>query len=182
MTSDLWSSVEGTATFDWLDWSGAPLDIATPTHVEFQVGGINSTRVLSTNVTNVLKDHDPSDVVLRMQVSASGRLPNSEMKMTFRHENWFHASPLNTARLRDPGLKLQYSNDTQSFNVTATTGVAAWVWLDYPGGAVVSFDSNGFWLAPGEGRMVGYKVKSDDTGGGWVEEVTVMSMWNQTLR
>lgn len=93
----------------------------------------------------------------------------------------FHASPLKTAQLQDPGLQLSYSNTTKTFNVTATSAVAAWVWLDYPDGAVLNFDSNGFWLASGESRQVGYTVKIDTTDGAWVDGVTVQSIYNQTL-
>jgi beta-mannosidase len=78
-------------------------------------------------------------------------------------------------------LQLSYSKSSECFTVTATTAVAAWVWLDYPDGAVVSFDSNAFWLAPGEARQVTYKVKNDTTNGAWIDGVTVQSMWNQTL-
>lgn len=39
----------------------------------------------------------------------------------------------------------------------------------------------GFWLAKGEEKKVGYRVKSDGTGGKWREEVTVRSLWNNTL-
>lgn len=181
VTSDLWDAVSGVAVLEWIDWSGARLSVATATHIDFEVGAINSTRILHTNVKDVLQDFDLTNIVLRMQVQAEGRLPSSDIKTTFRHENWFHASPLNTAQLQDPGLQLAYSYQTESFSVTATTGVAAWVWLDYPGGAVVSFESNAFWLAPGESRHIRYKVKSDQTNGSWVEGVTVQSMWDQTL-
>lgn len=181
VTSDLWEPASGVVVLEWIDWSGAKLSVNTPTHVEFEVGAINSTRILRTNVKDALQDYDLTNVVFRMQVQAEGRLPNSDVKTTFRHENWFHASPLNKAKLGDPGLQLTYSNQTESFNVTATTGVAAWVWLDYPNGAVVSFDSNAFWLGPGESRHVGYRVKSDQTNGSWIDGVTVQSIWDQTL-
>lgn len=181
MTSDLWSSINGTVQLTWLDWSGQVLNIDTPAQVDFTLGAINSTRVLRTNTSTALAGHDMTNAVLRMQVQAEGSLPNTDVETTFRHENWFHASPLNKAQLQDPGLQLEYSNETESFHVTATSGVAAWVWLDYPDGAVVSFDRNGFWLAPGESRQVGYRVKVDRTNGSWIDGVTVQSIWNQTL-
>lgn len=126
-----------------------------------------------------------------MQVQAKGKLPNSNEMQTFRHENWFHASALKDAQLQDPGLALRYSDshsnpsDTSSgsgvFSVTAAKGVSAFTWLDYPAGAVVTFEDNGFWLAKGETKRVGFRVKSDETYGGWKNGVTVMSLWNQTL-
>lgn len=181
MTSDLWSAAKGTATFEWLDWRGQKLDVDTPSSVQFEVGAINSTKVLHTNTMDVLSDYELSNVVLRMDVQAEGVLPNSDTKTTFRHENWFHVSPLSKAQIQDPGLQLSYSNSTECFTVTATTGVAAWVWLDYPEGAVLNFDSNAFWLAPNESRQISYKVKIDHTYGAWIEGVTVQSIWNQTL-
>lgn len=180
VTSDLWSSVEGTATLEWYDWSGKKLKVDTPSSVQVEVGAINSTKVLQTNTMSVLKSFDPMDAVLRMQVTVTGTLPNSKDTQTFKHENWFHASALNKAQLRDPGLQLSYSNQTKNFTVEATSAVAAWVWLDYPDGAVLNFDSNAFWLLPNESREVSYTVKSDTTGGAWVDGVTVQSMWNQT--
>lgn len=65
--------------------------------------------------------------------------------------------------------------------VEATTGVAAWVWLDYPSGTIIEFEANGFWLARGQTRAVGYKVVSDTTDGKWKDGVTVQSLWNDTL-
>lgn len=179
VTSDLWSPASGTVTFDWYDWGGSKLDVNTTSSVDFTVGAINSTEVLQTNTSTILRD--PTNAVLRMRVQAQGSMPNSNKSMNFEHENWFHASPLNTAQLQDPGLQMSHSNDTGTFDVTASTGVSAWTWLDYPAGAVVTFDDNGFWLAKGETKKVGYRVKSDSTDGAWIDGVTVMSMWNQTL-
>ena len=181
VTSDLWQAVGGTARLDWYDWRGNKVNINTPASMEFEVGAINSTRLLRANTTELLGEYDLSDLVLRMQVQTSGKLPNTNTSRDFYHESWYHASPLNEAQLKDPGLELSYSNDTRTFSVSATTGVAAWVWLDYPSGAGLNFDSNAFWLLPGETKEVGYKVKSDSTGGKWVEDVTVQSIWNQTL-
>ena len=181
VTSDLWDEATGTATFEWLDWSGNRLSVKTPASVQCTVGAINSTKVLQTNTENILNGFDTTNAVLRMQVQATGQRPNSNSKETFRHEHYWSAVPLNKAQLVDPGLQLSYSKANECFKVSATTGVAAWVWLDYPDGAVVSFDSNAFWLAPGEARQVTYKVKNDTTNGTWIDGVTVQSMWNQTL-
>ena len=124
---------------------------------------------------------DLANAVLYMNVSARGTLPNSPLKQTFNHENFFTAVPLSQASLVDPGLVLNYSNRTNNFTVLATTGVAAWTWLDYPAGALVNFDSNGFWLLPGRPREISVNVKSDSTGGKWLEDVTVESLWNNTV-
>ena len=182
MTSDLWDPIEGTATFDWYDWSGAKLDVNTTSSTNFTVGAINSTQVLQTFTTDVLKGHDSRDAVLRMSVTATGNLPNSNATRTFNHEAWFHPSPLKDASLVDPGLKLEYSDSTRNFTVSAAKGVAAWVWLEHGAGVLGNFDSNAFWLGKNESREVSFKVKNDTTGGTWVDEVTVQSLWNQTLR
>ena len=142
---------------------------------------MNSTNVLHTNTDDVLKNYDPTNVILRLQVEVEGTLPHSQKTQTFQHENWYHASRLNEAQLVNPDLALTYNNSTQKFNVEAKNGVAAWVWLDYPNGAVLNFDSNAFWLLPGESRQVGYNVKSDTTNGAWIDGVTVQSMYDLYL-
>jgi beta-mannosidase len=126
VTSDLWESVSGSATFEWYDWSGNKLDVDTPSSANFTVGAINSTQVLRTRVLGELPD--PPNTVLKMSVEAIGALPNTNNKSTrtFRHETWLHASALKDAALVDPGLELEYSNHTQNFTVRATKGVAAW--------------------------------------------------------
>ncbi|KAK0835009.1 hypothetical protein LTR73_001301 [Friedmanniomyces endolithicus] len=180
VTSDLWEAVSGTATFHWYDWSGKQLDVNASQSVAFEVGAINSTQVLQTFTTDVLSNYNLSNVVLHMSVEAHGSLPNTNTTRTFRHENFFNPTPLRTAQLVDPGLTLTYSPTTANFTITSTRGIAAWVWLDYGEGSVVHFDSNAFWLLPGQPREVGYKVQSDGTGGGWIDTVTVQSMWDQT--
>lgn len=182
VTSDLWEAVDGTASFAWYDWSGNPvMSNITKTSQPFTVGAINSTQVLQTFTNQSFGTHDPTNLIMHMQVEATGCLPNSNESQTFRHENWFHPTNLAKAKLVDPGLQLNYSATSKNFTVSATKGVAAWVWLDYPPGAVLNFDSNAFWLAPNETREIGYTVKSDTTLGRWVDGVTVQSLWNLTL-
>jgi beta-mannosidase len=183
VTSDLWESVSASAVFEWYDWSGSKLDANTTSAVNFAVGAINSTQVLKTSTKEALGGrNDPRNAILKMSVEASGRLPNSNNTRTFRHEAWFHASSLKDALLVDPGLELKYSNRTQNFTVRATEGVAAWVWLEHGPGILGNFGSNAFWLNCGESREVEFRVKNDTTGGRWIDEVTVQSLWNQTLK
>ena len=180
VTSDLWSSASGSVTFQWYQWNGAPLtNVSTPSHVNFTVGALNATRLLATNTNNLKVDFD--NAILYMNISAQGQLPNSNQNQIFNHDNFFHATPLGQAKLVDPGIKLIYSNSTKNFTVEATSGIAAWTWLDYPKGPVLNYDQNAFMLLPGQPKDVGYTVKSDPTGGEWVNEVTVQSLWNQTL-
>ncbi|KAL9059873.1 MAG: hypothetical protein Q9162_000943 [Coniocarpon cinnabarinum] len=180
VTSDLWSEATGTASATWYDWSGNQLDLPGLEAQPFTVGALNTTRVYSTITNTTLGINNPDDVVMSMSVNATGKLPNNDTTTNFSHSNWFHASALSNANLVDPGLTLEYDSEAQTFTVCATQGVASWVWLDYPAGAIVSFDDNGFWLGKGQSRTLGYNVKSDNTTGAWANGVTVQSLWNQT--
>ncbi|KAF2472087.1 putative beta-mannosidase [Lindgomyces ingoldianus] len=179
--SDLWSEISASVSLSWYDWSGNKLNVSNPSSAHVRVGAINATQVLSTNTNEILSDYDPANSILVMEVSAQGTRPNSKRTETFTHKNWFHADRLSNAKLVDPGLELSHSNSTSTFTVKATKGVAAWVWLDYPSGAVLNFDANSFWLLTGEEREVGYTVKSDTTGGKWIDGVTVRSLWDNTV-
>lgn len=181
-TSDLWEEVSGTVDAAWYDWSGNPLDdVEGLNSAPVTVGALNTSLVFTGNTHDLLKNHSLSDAVLGMNVSVAGHLPNNDTEQTFTHTNWFHASRLTTANLVDPGLTLEDDPGAQTFTVEATKGVAAWVWLDYPSGAVVAFEDNGFWLAKGEKRSVGYTVKTDATGGAWVKGAKVQSLWDQKV-
>lgn len=177
--SDLWAPVKGVVNGRWYNWRGDLVRVVEDIWVE--VGAINSTRVFSKDVQHWLSPHSLEDLVLELRVIVSGHLPDSETTRMFRHTTWVHPAPLSSARLVDPGLVLEYWTSTKQFLVQATTGVAAWVWLDYPAGAVVTFEDNGFWLMKGQRRMIGYTVKTGAVGGDWASRVTVSSMWNQTL-
>lgn len=188
VTSDLWSPVQGKATFTWYDWEGNQLQMPNATmEKDFTVGALNSTQVLQTFTSSLFPNsnatgRDTNNAILHLSISATGSPPNSASNSTqlFRHENWFTPKPLRDAHLVDPGLELTYSNVTKNFTVTATKGVAAYVWLDYPAGTVAHFDSNGFWLKANASREVGYTVVSDESAGRWVEGVTVGSLWDLT--
>ncbi|KAF2637032.1 putative beta-mannosidase [Massarina eburnea CBS 473.64] len=179
--SDLWSSVSAKVNLTWYDWTGKQLD-SNPISENVTIGALNGTQILSSNVDTLLADHNPTNAILAMEVTTHGKLPNSDTTQTFTHKNWFHATSLSNSSLVDPGLELSHSNETSKFTVRATKGVAAWVWLDYPSGAVLNFDANAFWLLPGEPKEVGYKVKSDTTSGRWVDGVTVRSLWDNNVR
>lgn len=180
VTSDLWSSANGAANFQWYQWDGTPItNTSTPASANFKVGALNTTRVLAGNTNDL--DIDFNNAVLYLKISAQGQLPNTDQTRTFYHENFFHPFPLSKAKLADPGITLSYANATKNFTVEATTGVAVWTWLDNPAGTLLNFDVNAFILLPGQPREIGYTLKSDSTGGNWVNEVTVQSLWNNTL-
>ncbi|KAI9820796.1 MAG: hypothetical protein M1827_005167 [Pycnora praestabilis] len=180
VTSDLWTPASGTASLSWVDWSGNQINnTGVPASTDFTVGAINTTQILHTNTNNFT--FDLTNAVLVLNITAQGQLPNTNVNTTFNHGNFFHPVPLGQAKLVDPGLTLSYSNSTQNFTVEATTGVAAWVWVENPAGTVLNFDSNAFLLLPGQSRELSYNLKSDTTNGAWIDEVTVQSIWNNTL-
>jgi beta-mannosidase len=188
ITSDLWSKIKGTASMKWYDWSGRSIGIdpsIMPETVDVTVGAINSTRILSMNLTDAVSAHklDPRNLVLHLNVTAVGSLPNSNNNETqiFTHGNFFHAAPLSSAILIDPGLTFEYDNDTNEFVVQATKGMAAWVWLEYEGAQVVTFEDNGFWLLPGVEKRLTWKVRSGELEKNWVGNVSVTSLWDNTI-
>ncbi|KAF2267100.1 putative beta-mannosidase [Lojkania enalia] len=181
VVSDLWSTISASVKLTWYDWSGNRLNISAHVLADIVVGPINGTRLLSGKLDEIISSYDPSNVLLVSEVTAQGSLPNSKETETFNHINWFHAERLSKAKLVNPGLQLTHSHVTSKFTVVATTGVAAWVWLDYPAGVVLNFDSNAFWLLPGEEREIGYRVKSDTTDGKWVDDVVVRSLYDNML-
>lgn len=124
---------------------------------------------------------DLNNAILYLDITANGQLPNTDSTTTFYHENFFHPFSLAEAELVDPGLVLAYDNQTEKFTVEATTGVAVWTWLDYPAGPLLFFDDNGFLLLPGTKKEVGYRLERDETGGKWVGNVTVTSLWDNKL-
>jgi beta-mannosidase len=178
VTSDLWTRTSGSATFTWYSYNGSVL--VAPSTVPFTVGALNTTQVFARNTTTL--PFDLKDAVMKMNITATGTLPNTNGTETFKHEYYFHDVKLGEALLVDPGLTLSFSEDTGNFTVEATKGVAAWVWLDIPAGTLGDFEENGFWLVPSDGpREVGFRLKNDTSGGKWVEGVTVSSLWNNTL-
>ena len=180
--SDLWSNATGSASFAWYSWDGTPISNPSvpSTPIDFSVGAINSTLLYSLNASSLAPSVNASNAVLFMNLTATGTLPNTATPTTFTHTNIFTPVPLSSAALVDPGLQLSHDNASSSFTVSATKGVSAWTWLDYPAGAVVRFDSNGFTLRKGDSVQVGYDVVSDYTDGKWVDGVTVESLWNNT--
>ena len=179
MTSDLWSSASGNAFFQWYYWNGTLITNVGIPSISFTVGALNTTRVYATTIDNSMLDYN--NTILYMNISAQGQLPNTNTAMTFKHENFFHADSLANARLVDPELRLTYDSSVQVFTIKATSGIAVWTWIDYPAGVLLNFDTNGFLLLPGQPKEVGYTLMSDTTDGSWVEQVTVESLWNNTL-
>lgn len=185
VTSDLWSPTSGTAKLQWYTWAGEELNISTSTQstFDFEIGPINSTLIYKINTHGLLKEYDMKNIVLHLSLEAKGSLPNNNsMLQTFTHEQFLAPVPLSTANLIDPGLKISYDEMGGIWTVEATKGIAAWVWLDYPGGLVGHFGDNGFWLLPGVKKEVGFVVSSGEKDGKWIDNVGVESLWDMTLR
>ncbi|KAI1322767.1 glycoside hydrolase family 2 protein [Xylariaceae sp. FL0255] len=178
--SDKWQAVSGNLKLRWMSWEGQDLSHPTLTRGQdvisqpFSVGAINATNVASySNVSSSFGDN-ATDALLSLSVATSEG---------DTHTSWFHVSALGEAKLQDPGLTLtkQSNGNTVTFLVKATQAVAAWVWIDHPSSVRGYFDNNGFWLGKGEERTVTFTVWDDYTAnGGWVNQVTIWSMWNLT--
>ncbi|KAJ5173277.1 hypothetical protein N7492_005870, partial [Penicillium capsulatum] len=100
---------------------------------------------------------------------------------TFSHRSYFTPVFPNRLSLVDPKLKLSHNEETGTFTVEATHGVSFYTWLVHPEGVVGYFSENAFILPPGEKREVRFMVQKDETDGKWVGDVTVQSLWNQTM-
>lgn len=180
VTSDLWETISGTVEMTWLDLRGKPLrkNANMPTKVDFSLGPINSTNIYTNNINNI-PIPDLQDAILMLSVKASGHLPNNKTEAQFTHESYFLPVWPNQANLVDPEIKLSYDEDTMTFTVEATKGVALYTWLDYPAGTVGYFDANSFVLAPGKPKTVQFTVQTDTSSGSWAKNVTVESIWDQ---
>ncbi|KAK5996760.1 Beta-mannosidase A [Cladobotryum mycophilum] len=180
VTSDLWESVSGKLSLQWIDLSGKPIanNAGMPTSVNFNVGAINTTQVLKTNVKSDLKLPDRSNAVLLLTLSAEGHLPNTAQKTKFTHENHFLPVWPKDAKVSDPGLHLSYDKSSKKFTVEAKKGVALYTWLTHPAGTLGFFDDNAFVLRPGVKKEIGFTLHEDSTGGKWTGDVTAESLWD----
>jgi beta-mannosidase len=180
VTSDLWESVSGTAKLQWLDLSGNPIpdNAGAPSSTKFEVGALNTTAIYTTNVSK-LSLKDPKNAILLLSIEADGHLPNSDETTTFTHENYFHPVFPKDLALVDPEIELSFDSATGKYTVEAKSGVAVYTWLDYPGGVGGHFEDNAFVLVPGQKREIGF-VEDNGTGGDWVGDVTVSSLWDLT--
>lgn len=192
--SDLWTEVRGRASMTWLDWAGEEVGLSTgpagtPGTVDFTIGPLNSTLLATINVAQLFGANGPAangaaDAVFVANLTATGTPVNSlNVTKTYTHTNYWTPTPLASANLRDPGLRVRYDGSQKEFVVTAETGNSAWTWLaldpaDSPD-TVVAFEANGFFLRKGESKTLGYSIIN---GGneplGWQDRVTVESIWN----
>jgi beta-mannosidase len=185
VTSDLWETARGTVNLTWTDLSGNRItdNAGTPITRQFSVGALNTTHIYETNVAN-LSLANTQDAILLMELIAQGHLPNAESRIpkSFTHRNQFTPVPAKDLRLRDPQLKLSHNPRAGTFTVEARSAVALYTWLDYPAGVVGYFEDNAFTLLAGEKRTLRFVMQKDETGGKWVDGVSVRSLWDQTTR
>ena len=137
----------GEESLSWSAWNGTVLNrLRGLDRAPVIIGALDSTRLYATNITEDLASAgtDARDAVMKMNVTATGHLPNSNETTTWTHTAWFRASRLSEASLVDPGLTVSHDADGMTFTVTATQGVSACTWLDYPAGAVVTFTDKRF--------------------------------------
>jgi beta-mannosidase len=185
-TSDLLAPVTGTAKWTWYSWTGSQL--ASTVSTNFTIGPVNSTLVHAagngTAVPVIPGNATAENAVLYLTLTAS------DGGKDYTHENWFSPAYLNVANLTDPKIELTVTYPSSSgsaaaptFTVSARAGVAAWVFLEHPEGVLGWFSENAFLLIPGQDRQITFEVwpESDTTNGGWVDGVTVRSMWNNTI-
>ncbi|KAJ5513316.1 Glycoside hydrolase superfamily [Penicillium fimorum] len=185
VTSDLWEMARGTVRFTWIDLSGKPIsrNSGTPLTKQFSVGALNTTRIYETNLEQLTLP-DTKDAVLVIDLTARGCLPNADNKTitTFTHRNQFMPVFPKDLALKNPELKLSHDALAGTFTVEAQRAVSLYTWLDYPAGVVGYFEDNSFSLLPGEKRTLRFVVQKDETGGKWVDGVTVRSLWDQTTK
>lgn len=214
VVSDLWTEVRGSLRMAWTSWAGEELALPTgdgtdgggARTVEFHIGPLNSTLVATIDVAAIFANNnssaDAADAVFVANVTAVGTPVNTNVTRTYTHDNYWTPTPLASASLLDPGLRVTY--DDGQFVVTAESANSAWTWLaldeeDSSVGPVVTFEDNGFFLRKGEARTVGYvvrEVQGQESLGreesklglgavgladGWQGRVTVESVWNNTL-
>ncbi|XWW98739.1 hypothetical protein V2A60_006741 [Cordyceps javanica] len=179
VASDLWHAVSGQVTMTWVDLQGKPLrdNLRFPGTLNFTVDAIGSTKVHHAALRGPgLPDLD--NALLLLSVEAHGQLPNTNTTRIFTHEVSFLPPPPKRAKIADPGLRLAHDKASGKFTVEATKSVSLYTWLTHPAGMVGFFEDNAFVLLPGQKREIGFTLQQDKTGGDWIQNVTVNSLWD----
>ena len=198
--SDLWSEVRGRVSVVWLDWAGNELDAGfrdneESSTMDFTIGALNSTLLAVFNVTHLFESTTNSSLARRQvfwdarnalfvtNLTATGTPVNTNSTKTYTHSNYFTPTPLSSASLIDPDLKVHFDDRRKKFVVTAVTGNSMWTWLRLSpddSGVIVTFEENGFLLRRGDAKHIEYIVQGGHSPG-WETRVTVESIWNNTL-
>ena len=171
VASDLWEPVTGTVNASWMTWSG---DILNSTSYSFFLSALNSVEIdQRTGWGQILPvGGDTRNDILILKLGAT-----SQSGQTYMNENFFVPKYVSNATVVDPGLVMSYVGNF-TWQVTATKGVAAYVWVSTPGGVVGYFDDNAVFLVKGETRNFSFTVLEDSTGGSWTKGVSVRSIWD----
>ncbi|KAI5305698.1 hypothetical protein KEM56_003606 [Ascosphaera pollenicola] len=179
--SDLWESVSGNVSLRWYDLRGRDLagNAGLPTSVKFNVGPLNATDIVSTNMDE-LRLVDKKNSLLIMTLEAECRRPNSNITTILRHENYFLPAYPSDAKFIDPKISWHYDKQSGKFKIQATKGVAMYTWIDHPRGTIGHFSENNFILLPHQPKEVEFHMMEDKTDGHWVDGVSIQSIWDQS--
>ena len=171
VTSDLWEPVTGIVTATWMTWSGEQL--ATKVY-NFSLDALDSTQLDRQQGWGAIlpPGGNTADDVLILKLNASTKSGEA-----YTNENFFVPKYISNSTIVNPGLKLEKMGDTV-WTVTATLGVAAYVWITAPIGVNGYFDRNALFMVKGESRNFNFTVLEDTTNGNWTDSVKVVSLWD----
>ena len=171
VTSDLWEPVNGTVNATWMTWLG---DTLNTTSYPFKLSALDSTEIdQRTGWDQVLPTGgNTRDDLLILKLEAA-----SSSGKVYTNENFFVPRYISNATVVDPGLELSYKGNL-TWQVTAMTGVAAYVWLSTPEGVLGYFDDNAVFLVKGESKDFFFTVLEDYSGRNWTAGVKVRSIWD----
>ncbi|OZJ03656.1 hypothetical protein BZG36_03551 [Bifiguratus adelaidae] len=167
-SSVLNNSVSGAAQWTWYDWNGNAIESSTK---NFTTQSLNNTLLYNTTGTGEPKENATTDVWLYMNLTVTD--PSG---MQYTHENYYIPGfDLKNASLVDPGLNVT-SQGNNTFKVSASTGVAAFAWINHPLGVNGYFSDSSFFVIPGQDRTVTFTTYDGNLWDG--SNVTVWSVWN----
>ncbi|OZJ05132.1 hypothetical protein BZG36_01341 [Bifiguratus adelaidae] len=132
--------VSGAAQWAWYDWKGNAIESSTK---KFTTQSLNNTLLYNTTGTGEPKENATTDVWLYMNLTVTD--PSG---MQYTHENYYIPGfDLKNASLVDPDLNVT-SQGNNTFKVSASTGVAAFAWINHPLGVNGYFSDNSFFVIP----------------------------------
>ncbi|KZP13865.1 glycoside hydrolase family 2 protein [Athelia psychrophila] len=170
-TSDLWNTVQGTASIAWYDWSGKSLTNRTADHqAPITIGAVNSTQFWSFDANTLPFNSTNAVAFLTINATVNG--------VRYSHINRFTPLPLSNplviSAIQNPLLTFRSVGNV--FTVQSQA-VAIFVWLEHPAGVRGYWSDNGFWMLPGK-RQVTFTVQVDTTGGKWTKSVAIKSLYS----
>ncbi|KJA19197.1 glycoside hydrolase family 2 protein [Hypholoma sublateritium FD-334 SS-4] len=150
----------------------------------FTVPALNNSLILQHSGMESLlpTGYDARDVWMLVNLTAQtdGR--------TVTNEQYFTPTSLAIARLHDPLISVERSDDL-TFTLSAKGGVSPWTWIDHPSGTVGLFvdtstglPTNGFYLIPGIDHFLRFEINEalSRVRKPAATEFVVRSLWNNT--